>query len=67
LPTAFATFVCEACKNVDIGFQSARVPLRYEGEYYDLATDETVWLPEGQIPLSSRLIAAWIPGSFTSS
>jgi competence protein ComFC len=31
LPTAFATFVCEACKNVDFGFESARAPLRYEG------------------------------------
>ena len=30
LPTAFATFVCEACKNVDFGFESARAPLRYE-------------------------------------
>ena len=47
LPTAFATFVCEACKNEDFGFESARTPLRYEGEYYDRATDETVWLPEG--------------------
>jgi hypothetical protein len=67
LPTAFATFVCEACKNVDFGFESARAPLRYEGQYYDRATDETVWLLEGQIPLPSRLIAAWIPESFTSS
>ena len=31
LPTAFETFVCEACKNVDFGFESARAPLRYEG------------------------------------
>ena len=31
LPTAFAAFVCEACKNVDFGFESARAPLRYEG------------------------------------
>ena len=31
LPTAFATFVCEACKNVNFGFESARAPLRYEG------------------------------------
>lgn len=31
LPTAFETFVCEACKNVDFGFESARSPLRYEG------------------------------------
>jgi competence protein ComFC len=31
LPTAFATFVCEMCKNVDFGFESARAPLRYEG------------------------------------
>jgi competence protein ComFC len=31
LPTAFATFVCEECKNVDFGFESARAPLRYEG------------------------------------
>ncbi len=31
LPTAFATFVCEACKNVDFGFESARAALRYEG------------------------------------
>ena len=31
LPTAFATFVCEACKNVHFGFESARAPLRYEG------------------------------------
>jgi ComF family protein len=31
LPTAFATFVCETCKNVDFGFESARAPLRYEG------------------------------------
>jgi len=31
LPTAFATFVCEGCKNVDFGFEGARAPLRYEG------------------------------------
>jgi competence protein ComFC len=31
LPTAFATFVCEECKNVDFGFQSARAPLKYDG------------------------------------
>jgi competence protein ComFC len=31
LPTAFATFVCEECKNVDYGFESARAPLKYEG------------------------------------
>ena len=31
LPTAFETFVCEECKNVDFGFESARAPLRYEG------------------------------------
>jgi competence protein ComFC len=31
LPTAFETFVCEACKNVDFGFESAMAPLRYEG------------------------------------
>jgi ComF family protein len=31
LPTAFATPVCERCKNVDFGFESARAPLRYEG------------------------------------
>ncbi len=31
LPTAFATFVCEDCKYVDFGFESARAPLKYEG------------------------------------
>src|SRR5829696_5087272 len=31
LPTAFATFVCEECKNVDFGFQSARAPLKFDG------------------------------------
>jgi competence protein ComFC len=31
LPTAFATFVCEECKFVDFGFESARAPLKYEG------------------------------------
>ena len=31
MPTAFETFVCEACKGVDFGFESARAPLRYEG------------------------------------
>jgi len=31
LPTAFETFVCEECKNVDFGFESARAPLRYQG------------------------------------
>ncbi len=31
MPTAFETFVCEDCKNVDFGFESARAPLRYEG------------------------------------
>lgn len=31
LPTAFATFVCEECKNVDFGFESASAPLKYEG------------------------------------
>jgi len=31
LPTAFATFVCQECKNVDFGFESAGAPLKYEG------------------------------------
>jgi competence protein ComFC len=31
LPTAFATLVCEECKNVDFGFESAKSPLKYEG------------------------------------
>src|SRR5918912_892239 len=31
LPTAFATFICEECKNVDFGFASARAPLKYDG------------------------------------
>jgi predicted amidophosphoribosyltransferase len=31
LPTAFKTFVCEECKNVDFRFESAPAPLRYEG------------------------------------
>lgn len=31
MPTAFDTSVCEECKNVDYGFESARAPLRYEG------------------------------------
>ena len=31
LPTAFATFVCEECKNVDFGFESAKAPLKYDG------------------------------------
>ncbi|MBA2533903.1 MAG: ComF family protein [Rubrobacter sp.] len=31
LPTAFATFMCEACKNVDFGFESAKAALKYEG------------------------------------
>ena len=32
LPTAFATPVCEECKNVDFGFESARVSLRALGD-----------------------------------
>ena len=31
MPTAFDVFVCEECKGVDFGFESARAPLRYEG------------------------------------
>jgi competence protein ComFC len=31
MPTAFEAFVCEECKNVDFGFETVRVPLRYEG------------------------------------
>jgi competence protein ComFC len=31
MPTAFETFVCEECKGVDFGFQSARAALRYDG------------------------------------
>jgi competence protein ComFC len=31
MPTAFETFVCDECKKVDFGFESARAPLRYEG------------------------------------
>jgi competence protein ComFC len=31
LPAAFATLVCEECKNVDFGFASARAPLKYDG------------------------------------
>jgi competence protein ComFC len=31
MPTAFETFVCDECKGMDLGFESARAPLRYEG------------------------------------
>lgn len=31
MPTAFETFACEECKNVDFGFDGARAALRYEG------------------------------------
>lgn len=31
MPTAFETFACEDCKNVDFAFEGARAPLRYEG------------------------------------
>ncbi len=31
MPTAFETFVCDECKGVDFGFESARAPLRYTG------------------------------------
>ena len=31
LPTAFETYVCGACANVDFGFESARAPLKYQG------------------------------------
>jgi competence protein ComFC len=31
LPTAFATPLCEECKNVDFAFHCARAPLKYEG------------------------------------
>ncbi len=31
MPTAFVTFACEECKNVDFGFEGARAALRYEG------------------------------------
>ncbi len=30
-PTAFETFVCDACKGPDFDFESARAPMRYEG------------------------------------
>src|SRR5918992_6207664 len=30
-PTAFETFVCDACKGADFAFESACAPLRYEG------------------------------------
>ncbi len=30
-PTAFETFVCDACKGPDFGFGSARAPMSYEG------------------------------------
>jgi competence protein ComFC len=31
MPTAFETPVCDECKGVDFGFESARAPLRYAG------------------------------------
>ncbi len=31
MPSAFETSVCEGCKGVDFGFESARAPLRYTG------------------------------------
>lgn len=31
MPTAFETFVCDECKGVDYGFESARAPLKYTG------------------------------------
>lgn len=31
IPTAFDVYVCEECKGVDFGFESARASLRYEG------------------------------------
>jgi competence protein ComFC len=30
-PTAFETKLCDACRGVDFGFESARAPLRYDG------------------------------------
>jgi competence protein ComFC len=29
--TAFRTYICEGCKGLDFGFDSARAPLHYEG------------------------------------
>ena len=31
MTTAFETFVCDECKDVDFGFESARAPLKYTG------------------------------------
>ena len=31
MPSAFETSVCDECKGVDFGFESARAPLRYTG------------------------------------
>ena len=31
MPTAFEAYVCEECKGLDYGFETARAPLRYEG------------------------------------
>lgn len=31
MPTAFESYVCEECKGLDYGFETARAPLRYEG------------------------------------
>ena len=37
MPTAFETPLCDGCKGVDFGFESARAPLRYTGVGKEIA------------------------------
>jgi Double zinc ribbon domain len=61
-PTAFETFVCDACKNLGFGFESARAPLRYEGVGEEIVRALTY---RGFTKLGERLTAP--PGASTPS
>ncbi|MBA2694052.1 MAG: ComF family protein [Rubrobacter sp.] len=56
-PTAFEAFVCDECKDVDFGFESARAPLRYEGVGKEIVR---VLKYRGYFPVVEKLMAPLI-------
>lgn len=54
LPTAFDTPVCEACKSVDYGFDTAVAPVRYEGVGSDIVRSLKY---DGRFAVASKVMA----------
>ena len=59
LPTVFETPACDACKNVDFDFHTARAPLRYEGVGKEIVHALKY---RGYTPIAQKLAAPLLAG-----